>query len=87
MNRMIVICSGEPNSPAGGRHVSFEPAPKVEQRFQPGMRVRSDNWGEGIVLESKLDTDGEEIVNVHFDSVGLKRLIASLARLEVVKGG
>jgi DNA helicase-2/ATP-dependent DNA helicase PcrA len=48
------------------------------------MRVRSDNWGEGIILESRIDSNGEEIVTVHFDSVGLKRLIASLAKLEVM---
>jgi len=71
-------------TPASSRRVSWEPAPAKDARFRAGMRVRSDNWGEGIILESRIDSNGEEIVTVHFDSVGLKRLIASLAKLEVM---
>ncbi|MCX6055695.1 MAG: DUF3553 domain-containing protein [Chloroflexi bacterium] len=58
-----------------------------ESRFKPGMRVRSANkidWGEGMVLESRMDPGGEEIVQVHFASVGLKNLIASIANLEII---
>jgi DNA helicase-2/ATP-dependent DNA helicase PcrA len=73
------------STPASSRRVSWEPVQPKEARYKAGMRVRNDNWGEGIVLESKLDSDGEEIVNVHFNSVGMKRLIASLAKLEVLK--
>jgi len=36
------------------------------------------------VLESTIDIDGEETVDVHFESVGFKRVIASLAGLEAV---
>jgi DNA helicase-2/ATP-dependent DNA helicase PcrA len=71
-------------TPASSRRVSWEPAPAKDARFRAGMRVRSDNWGEGIILESRIDSNGEEIVTVHFDSVGLKRLIAYLAKLEVM---
>lgn len=71
-------------TPASSRRVTYEsPKPAKEARYHPGMHVRSENWGEGIVLESKLDSDGEETVSVHFASVGLKRLIASLANLEI----
>jgi DNA helicase-2/ATP-dependent DNA helicase PcrA len=57
-----------------------------EPKFKPGMKVRKPDradWGEGIVLGSKVETDGEETVEIHFSSIGLKRLIASLANLEI----
>ena len=53
----------------------------VEAQFKAGERVRHPSWGEGMILESRLD-DGEEMVDVHFESVGFKRLLASLANLE-----
>ena len=56
-----------------------------ETRYKPGMRVRTAAWGEGLVLESRVDADGEETVDVHFESVGFKRLLASLANLEVIQ--
>jgi DNA helicase-2/ATP-dependent DNA helicase PcrA len=48
------------------------------------MRVRTESWGDGVVLESKIDSDGEETVDVHFESVGFKRVLASLAKLEIL---
>lgn len=48
------------------------------------MRIRSATWGEGLILESKIDSDGEETVDVHFESVGFKRVLASLANLEIL---
>jgi hypothetical protein len=36
-----------------------------------------------MVLNSGIE-DGEEIVEVHFEEIGMKKLVASLARLEVV---
>jgi DNA helicase-2/ATP-dependent DNA helicase PcrA len=56
--------------------------PLVTQRYQPGMRVQHSSWGEGMVLNSRLQDD-DETVDVFFESVGLKRLAASLARLEI----
>ena len=55
-----------------------------ETRYKPGMRVRSAGWGDGLVLESKVDADGEETVDIHFETVGFKRLLASLANLEIL---
>ena len=49
------------------------------------MRVRTAAWGEGIVLESRIDRNGEETLDVHFESVGFKRLLAALANLEIVQ--
>lgn len=55
-----------------------------EMRFRANMRVSHPSWGEGWVLESKI-MDGDEVVDVSFDSVGLKRLLASLAGLTIME--
>lgn len=52
----------------------------VELQYQPQDTVTHPLWGEGTILESKLE-DGEEVVSVRFKSVGLKRLIVSLSKL------
>lgn len=67
------------------RRVTFTSPQAKSSRYKAGMRVRSASWGEGIVLESKIEADGEETVDVHFESVGFKRVIASLANLEIVE--
>jgi DNA helicase-2/ATP-dependent DNA helicase PcrA len=56
----------------------------VEIRFRAGTHVRHQVWGEGIVLDSRIQ-DEDEIVDVVFESVGIKRLAASLANLSIVK--
>jgi len=56
---------------------------RSERRYTAGMRVRHSSWGEGMVLNSRL-LDGDETVDIFFEQVGLKRLAASLARLELV---
>jgi len=61
---------------------SRAPAP-VEARYRAGVRVRHPMWGEGIVLNSRLQ-DSDEIVDVVFESVGLKKLAASLANLAFI---
>lgn len=62
---------------------STKTAPVMESKFQVGSRVRHPVWGEGIVLDSKIQ-DEDEIVDVAFESVGIKRLSASLANLSVI---
>ncbi|HVM71009.1 MAG TPA: UvrD-helicase domain-containing protein [Anaerolineales bacterium] len=57
---------------------------QVEAKFRAGMRVGHPVWGEGIVLDSRLQ-DNDETVDVVFPSVGIKRLAASLAKLTVLK--
>jgi hypothetical protein len=37
-----------------------------------------------MVLKTEVD-DGEEIVDVFFDGIGLKKLVASLAKLEIIE--
>jgi len=57
----------------------------AEAQFKSGQRVRHPVWGEGLVVSVHLQ-DGEEILDVAFASVGLKRLMASLAKLESISG-
>jgi DNA helicase II / ATP-dependent DNA helicase PcrA len=59
------------------------PVIETEMRFRAGMRVQHPTWGEGIVLNSRLQ-DNDETVDVVFESVGIKRLAASLARLTIL---
>jgi DNA helicase-2/ATP-dependent DNA helicase PcrA len=59
------------------------PAPVIEARFKAGIRVSHPVWNEGIVLDSRIQ-DGDEIVDVVFESVGIKRLAASLANLTIL---
>lgn len=57
---------------------------EVISKYHATQRVRHPVWGEGVILESRID-DGEETLDVHFESVGFKRLIASLAKLEALQ--
>ena len=58
-------------------------APILQPQYHPGDRVQHPTWGEGMVLRSNVQDD-EEIVEIFFDSVGLKRVAASLAKLEII---
>ncbi len=58
-------------------------APILEPRFRAGTRVRHPTWGEGIVLNTRIDGD-DELVDIVFESVGIKRLAASLANLKII---
>ena len=59
-------------------------APILQPRYRAGMRVNHAVWGEGLVVYSRLQ-DQDETVDVFFESVGFKRVAASLANLEVIK--
>jgi DNA helicase-2/ATP-dependent DNA helicase PcrA len=59
--------------------------PPALAKFRSGQRVRHKQFGEGVIVESKI-AGGEEELIVAFDGAGIKRLAASLARLEVLKG-
>jgi DNA helicase-2/ATP-dependent DNA helicase PcrA len=39
-------------------------------------------WGEGLVLNSRIEDD-DEVVDIFFENLGLKRVAASLAKLEL----
>jgi DNA helicase-2/ATP-dependent DNA helicase PcrA len=74
-------------APAETKWQSFRSQPGTasvnETKFRAGTRVKHPSWGEGIVLDSKIQ-DNDEIVDVVFSSVGIKRLSASLANLKVL---
>jgi DNA helicase-2/ATP-dependent DNA helicase PcrA len=55
----------------------------IQARYRAGTRISHPTWGEGIVLDSKIQDD-DEIVDVVFESVGIKRLSASLANLKIL---
>ena len=53
-----------------------------ERRYRDGQKVRHRVFGEGLVVSSKLTRSDEE-VTVAFPGQGIKKLMASLAGLEV----
>jgi len=59
------------------------PAPVSSSLFHAGTRIKHPTWGEGMVLDSRIQ-DNDEIVDVVFESVGIKRLAASLANLTII---
>jgi DNA helicase II / ATP-dependent DNA helicase PcrA len=71
-------------SPASAGRAS-QPAAALATRYRSGQRVRHKLFGEGIVIGSKVRGDDEE-VDVAFEEVGLKRLVASIANMELLKG-
>ena len=63
-----------------------EPAIKEpkEMAYKAGMRVIHPAWGDGMVIETRA-MGNDETVTVIFETVGLKRLAASIAKLEIIK--
>ncbi|MDP2966691.1 MAG: 3'-5' exonuclease, partial [Pelolinea sp.] len=57
--------------------------PPKEPGFKAGMRVIHPIWGDGMVVETRL-MGSDETVTVMFETAGLKKLAASLAKLEII---
>jgi DNA helicase-2/ATP-dependent DNA helicase PcrA len=78
----------EPERPARRTLPQPEPArpvlPPARQQYQSGLRVRHPVWGEGLVVTSQM-LDQEEVIEVSFDTIGAKRLLAALAKLEIIR--
>ncbi len=55
-----------------------------QPRYKAGMRVLHPVWGDGMVVETRL-LGSDETVTVMFETVGLKRLAASVAKLEILR--
>lgn len=55
----------------------------TKTKFKTGMQVRHATYGRGVVKSSKLE-HGDETVEVYFEGHGLKALIASMAKLEIL---
>jgi DNA helicase-2/ATP-dependent DNA helicase PcrA len=71
-------------SSAGERGAASEGVSQGPQ-FRAGQTVRHSAFGEGLVIESRQD-GADQIVSVVFADVGLKRLLADVAPLEIVDG-
>ena len=57
-----------------------EPKEAAQTEFHALDKVRHSSWGEGTVLESKIEGN-DEIVTIQFKSVGLKKVIAGMTKL------
>ena len=74
----------EADLPEPARHVvPARPVVPGERRYRDGDHVRHHAFGEGTVVTSKLTRDDEE-VTVAFPERGVKKLLASLANLELL---
>ena len=80
---------GQKQRGASRRATTWRPTPVPSRpagpRFRAGQRVQHATFGEGLVVQSRVEGDGE-IVTVIFEDVGLKRLMANLAHLERLEG-
>ena len=75
--------SSSQSSPTFPKRAPEKVASVISAKYSAGMRVRHAAFDEGVVLNSRID-DGDEIVDIVFESVGIKRLAASLANLEIL---
>ncbi len=65
------------------RRKASKPAAVREQQFFSDMRVEHPVYGEGRVKNSRLEY-GDETVEVYFEGLGLKALVASIAGLKTL---
>jgi len=61
-----------------------KPPEAPSRRFFPEMRVEHPVYGEGVVRNSRLEY-GDETVEVYFEGLGLKALVASMSSLVVLE--
>jgi DNA helicase-2/ATP-dependent DNA helicase PcrA len=71
--------------PPSWEAVRTKPAAQFNRsiEYPAGTRVQHPVWGEGMVLSSKYQDD-DEVVDIFFEEVGLKRVVASLAKLQIL---
>ncbi len=59
---------------------------KKEATYRPGMKVRHPSFGEGLVINVRLEGDGEETLDIFFaDSKQQKKLAASFIKLDILE--
>ena len=68
---------------ANKRSRTSSPPKMPQQRFFPEMHVTHPVYGEGVVRNSRLEY-GDETVEVYFEGLGLKALVASMSSLEIL---
>jgi DNA helicase II / ATP-dependent DNA helicase PcrA len=72
----------EPNSGRSNSGATPERSAPNRAQYRTGQKVYHAKFGDGIVIESKL-TGNDEEVSVSFKGFGVKKLAASLAKLEM----
>jgi DNA helicase-2/ATP-dependent DNA helicase PcrA len=70
--------------PGPGSSAAAKSAPILAPRFKAGMHVKHAAWGEGLVVDVRLQ-DGDERIDVFFETAGIKRLLGSIANLEIIQ--
>nr|MBC7245693.1 UvrD-helicase domain-containing protein [Chloroflexota bacterium] len=60
------------------------PARQTSGSFHPGDRVRHPQFGEGIVVNSQMQGQDEEVIVAFAGKVGIKRLLTSFAALKLI---
>ena len=60
-----------------------KPKETVEKSYKAGMRVVHPQFGDGMVIETRI-LGNDEVISVMFETSGLKRLAGSVAKLEIV---
>jgi DNA helicase-2/ATP-dependent DNA helicase PcrA len=59
---------------------------KTEATYKPGMRVKHPSFGEGLVINVRLEGDGEETIDIFFSEIKQqKKLAASFVKLEILE--
>ncbi len=82
------FAGGAPRAAAAQRASTWSstPArPSREPSFRAGQRVSHAKFGEGLVVDSQVQGEDEEIT-VAFEKAGIKRLLASFANLKKLPG-
>ncbi len=57
---------------------------KITREYPPGVKVKHPTWGVGLVINSKIQA-GDEVVDIFFEKEGKKKVLASLAGLQVIE--
>ncbi|MFZ3069898.1 MAG: 3'-5' exonuclease, partial [Anaerolineaceae bacterium] len=60
-----------------------QPTDPPKTKYHAGLQVRHSTYGRGVVKTSRIE-HGDETVEVYFEGYGLKALVASLAKLEIL---
>ncbi|GAB4494974.1 MAG: UvrD-helicase domain-containing protein [Anaerolineales bacterium] len=75
------------SAPANSTRWDSAPTPKKPAasglQFPAGIRVEHPTWGVGLILASQ-PQNGDEVLDIFFEEIGMKRVLASMAKLQRV---
>ena len=72
-----------PKPTAMPKKTSFAAAPKTSTNYSAGQRVRHKTFGDGLVIKVT-PMGGDTMLEIAFDAVGTKKLMAGYAKLTVI---